>query len=207
MFARSTTLQAHQDKIDTGIAHVRDEVMPALQDMDGFVGLSMLIDRSSGRCIVTTSWESEEAMRATTESVRSMRDRAAEMLGGNRAQVDEWEIAALHRDHKSQEGACVRATWMRVGDTEPDRATDVFRMALLPKIEQLPGFCSASLLLDRESGIAVSSVTYDSRAAMEDSRAQADQLRSSGAKEAGVEVLEVTEFDLAIAHLRVPEMA
>jgi len=207
VFARSTTVQAHQDKIDAGIAHVRDEVMPTLRDLPGYVGLSMLIDRTSGRCVVTTSWESDEAMRATSESVRSMRDRAAEILGGNRPQVDNWEIAVLHRDHKSQEGACVRATWMRFGDTDPDRATEVFRMAILPKIEELPGFCSASLLVDREAGIAVSSVTYDSRAALADSRGQADAVRAAGAKEAGVEVLEVSEFDLAIAHLRVPEMA
>ena len=61
--------------------------------------------------------------------------------------------------------------------------------------------------LDRASGLAVSSVTYDSLESMQRSREKADALREAGAREAGVEIVEVCEFDLALAHLRVPEMA
>lgn len=206
MFARSTTVQAHRDRIDAGIAHVRDEVMPALRDMEGCVGMSLLVDRDSCRCIATTAWESEAAMRATAERVRPMRDHAAEIFGGNRAQVDEWEISALHREHPAGEAACVRASWIRFDSGTLERAIDVYKMAMLPKMAEFDGFCSASLLVDRDTGIAVSSVTYDSREAMERCRDQADALRSAGARDAGVEVLEVCEFELALAHLHVPEM-
>ena len=73
MYARSTTVTADRTRIDDGIADVRENVMPAVLDMDGCVGVSMLCDRDSGRCIVTTAWESEEAMAATRERVRAMR--------------------------------------------------------------------------------------------------------------------------------------
>ena len=79
MYARSTTIQAQPSSIDAAFAHMRDSVMPALEGIDGCVGLSLLVDRTSGRCIATTSWESEEAMRASEESVRPIRDRAAEL--------------------------------------------------------------------------------------------------------------------------------
>ncbi|MDT5333108.1 MAG: hypothetical protein QOF31_4405, partial [Mycobacterium sp.] len=59
VYARSTTIQAQPSSIDDGIAYVRDEVMPALQAMDGYIGLSMLVDRESGRCITTSAWETE----------------------------------------------------------------------------------------------------------------------------------------------------
>jgi hypothetical protein len=49
-------------------------------------------------------------------------------------------------------------------------------------------------------------VTYDSLEAMERSREKADALREAGAREAGVEIVEVCEFEMALAHLRVPEM-
>ena len=54
MYARSTTIQAQSSSIDDGIAFVRDTVMPALEGMDGFVGVSLLVDRQSGRCIATS---------------------------------------------------------------------------------------------------------------------------------------------------------
>src|ERR1700758_181004 len=104
VYARSSTIQAQPSSIDAGIALVRDEIMPALQDMPGCIGISVLANRQSGRCIVTTAWESEEAMRDSAERATSMRERAAETLGGT-ASVDEWEIAALHRDRPAPDGA------------------------------------------------------------------------------------------------------
>jgi quinol monooxygenase YgiN len=206
VYARSTTVLAHPESIDAGIAHIRDEVMPTLLGIDGCIGLSMLVDQGSGRCIATSAWQTREAMHASEPQLRPVRERAAEILGA-RPQVDEWEIAVLHRDHTSGPGACVRATWVRMEPGQADRVVDVYRMALLPVMEEFAGFCSASLLVDRGSGLAVSSVTYDGVEAMHRSRDRADALRESGAREAGVEIVEVGEFALALAHLRVPEMA
>ena len=42
---------------------------------------------------------------------------------------------------------------------------------------------------------------------MERNRDQAATVRTAGAQEAGANVLDVGEFELAVAHLRVPEMA
>ncbi|MHA6627043.1 antibiotic biosynthesis monooxygenase [Pseudonocardia sichuanensis] len=206
MYARSTTIRANPESIETGIAHVRDEVMPMVLGMEGCTGISMLVDRMSGQCIVTTAWQSKEAMEAGADRVRPLRERAAEMLGG-RPQVDQWEIAVMHRDHTSAPGACVRATWLRMQPDQADRAIDVYRMGILPAVQEFEGFCSASLMVDRTEGYAVSSVTFDSREAMERSREPAEELRARGIREAGVEFVEGGEFELALAHLRVPEMA
>jgi heme-degrading monooxygenase HmoA len=205
VYARSTTIMARPASIDAGIAEVRDNVMPQIEEMDGCVGLSMLVDRGSGRCITTSAWQSEDAMRAADEALQPVRERVGEILGGS-PQVEEWEIAVLHRDHRSGEGACVRVTWLRVDPADLDRAIDVYKLASLPRAEELAGFCSASLLVDRNSGRAVSSVTYDSFDAMERNRDAAAAMRSAASKDAGAEVLDTGEFELAVAHLRVPEL-
>ena len=206
MFARSTTVHANPDSIDAGIAHVREEVLPTVREMDGWVGLSMMVDRESGRCILTAAWESQEALRASAEMVRPLRERAMEILGGS-VEVDEWEIAVMHRDHHARRGACVRSTWFRVDPNDVDRAVDVYKLVSMPAMESLQGFCSASLLIDRETGRAVSSATYDSREAMEANREDAASVRSEGIREARAEVMDVAEFELVLAHLHVPEMA
>jgi len=77
---------------------------------------------------------------------------------------------------------------------------------LLPQIQEFEGFCSASLLVDRPSGSAVSSVTFDSHEAMQHTRSLAAVVREEGSREASGEVLDVAEFELALAHLRVPEL-
>jgi heme-degrading monooxygenase HmoA len=206
VFARSTTIRARQESIDTGIAQVRDEVMPALLGMDGCIGLSMLVDRQGGRCIATSAWQSEEAMAASEEQLRPMRERVGEMLGGQ-PEVERWEIAMLHRDHTSNPGACVRATWVRVEPADLDDALEIYRTSVLPGVEGMDGFCSASMLVDRGSGRCVSSVTFDSMDALERSRQQAASMRDLATREARATVLDVCEFELALAHLRVPELA
>jgi len=205
MYARSTTIQALSSSIDAGIEHVRDTVMPALEGIDGCVGLSLLVDRSSGRCIATSSWESDEAMRASEESIRPMRDQAAELFGGS-AQVEEWEIAAMHREHRSSEGACVRATWVNVDPDQLDGGIDFYKTTILPALEELEGFCSASLLVDRASGRGVAAATFDNAEAMERNKDQLDRMRATGSQQANAEVLDQCDFELAVAHLRVPEL-
>ncbi|GFG64494.1 hypothetical protein MKUB_19840 [Mycobacterium kubicae] len=206
MYARSTTIQAQPLSVDIGIAHVRDVVMPALQEIDGCVGVSLLVDRQNGTCIATSAWHTLEAMRASAEQVAPIRDRAGLMFDGS-LRVEEWEIASVHRDHRSREGACVRATWLKVVPDQLNRSLDFYRTAVLPEMEQLEGFCSASLMVDHPAcRRAVSCSTFDSMDAMARNRDRASELRSRRVRDLGAEVLDVAEFELAIAHLRVPEL-
>ena len=205
MYARSTTIMGDPSTMDDGIAFVRDEVMPAVTAMDGCVGLSMLVDRGSGQCIVTSSWQSQETMNTSDLNLAPMRQRGGEIMQGT-PKVEAWEVAVMHRDHASPEGACCRVTWFRMAQGDLERAIDVYRHGLLPEIESLPGFCGASLLLDRTTGRGCSTVAFESTAAMESSRDQAWTIRESGAREAGVDITDVGEFELAIAHLRLPEL-
>lgn len=207
VYARSTTIQAQPSSIDAGVAHVRDEIMPRLQDIDGCVGLSLLVDRQSGRCIVTTSWDSEDAMRASEERLRSIRDRAADEFGGiGSPMVEEWELAVLHRDHRSGQGACARVTWVTSDPAQTDQNIEFFKTAVLPDMENLEGFCSASLMVNRATGRAVSCASFDSREAMDRNREQSNALKDQKIQEAGVAEADEQEFELALAHLRAPEL-
>lgn len=205
VFARSTTIMGDPTTMDAGIAYVRDDVMPAVMAMDGAAGLSMLCDRESGQCIVTSSWTSEEAMRASDLNLRPMRERAGELLRGT-PQIEQWEALVMHRDHHSLLGACCRATWLRFDRGTMDDGLDLYRYVILPALEELDGFCSASLLVNRELGRACSTTTFDSVPAMEASRERSWAIREAGVREAGVDVLDVAEYELAIAHLHLPEL-
>ena len=204
MDARTTTLTADPARIDDGLAFIRDEVMPMLQGVDGFVGLSVLVDRMTGRCIVTAAWQSREAMTAAAPAVAPSRRRAAEAFGAGVPQVAEWEIAVMHRTRPSGEGACTRVVWGWMDPGGVDRAVDTYAIGLVPRFDEIPGFCSCSLLVDRENGRCASAVTYASRRALEASRDRGAALRHEFTRSTGAEVTEIAEFELAFAHLRVP---
>ena len=204
MYARTNTVRTDPQTIDEGIANVRDEVMPLVMGMDGCIGLSMLADLDSGRCIVTTAWRTEEAMHASEEGIRASRERAAQIFGEMPA-VAEWEIAVMHRMHETGDGARTRVIW---GHTQPDHMEDLlstFRMTTMPKMEELPGFESCNMMVNRASGHTALAVTYDRPETMQQANDRAADLRREASAAMGMEIDEVAEFELVLAHLRVPE--
>jgi heme-degrading monooxygenase HmoA len=204
MYARSTTMRVSPRNVDDFTAFVRDDVMPMVTQLDGCIGLSLLSDRDTGRCIVTSAWETEEAMRSSAEAVRPSRERAAEQFGVT-PELQEWEIAVLHRAHRAGDGACARVTWARTDAANLGPVIDAYRESLMPWWEETPGFCSNSLMIDRGDGRCASAVVFESREAMAHTRDQFMTLREEFAQRMGMDILEVAEFDLALAHLRVPE--
>ena len=68
MFARSTTIHGQPAMTEAGIRHVRDVVMPQVRGLSGCVGISLLANHTKGRCIVTTAWESQEALRESASA-------------------------------------------------------------------------------------------------------------------------------------------
>jgi hypothetical protein len=205
VYARSTTVDGRPGAVPSGVAHVREHVMPSVLAADGCVGLSVLVDDVCGGCVLTTAWRTEDALRAADPELRRHDGRLAELLGGC-PEDEEWEIAVLHRDHPARPGACVRTVRVRVEPEEADHEVDLYRMTLLPRILGFEGFCSASLLVDRPSGHAVSSVVFDDHDAMRHTRTLAAVVREPGSAESSGEILDVAEFDLALAHLHVPEL-
>ena len=204
MYARSTTVRGNPQSLDDAIAYLRDEALPAVQQMDGCIGMSMMCDRDSGRCIATTAWDSEEAMHNSESGMHDMRQRYAQLLGGT-PEVQEWEIALLHRVHHAPDGATCRVLWSRGNPGDAERVMDAVRMTLLSRMEDLPGFCSVSMMVNRDNGMCAIAATYMSRDAMKGSREAVAKMRDEFTQQLGMEVTDIAEFDLVLAHLRVPE--
>jgi hypothetical protein len=205
MYARTATLRGNPRAIDEAIAFVRDEWLPTTTGLDGCTGLSMLAGRRSGRAIVTTGWETEPTMRASAEGMRGSRARLGKILGAVPV-VAQWEVAVMHRARQAGEHASCRVTWSALPDpAQVDEDVATFRMAILPRIEELPGFSSASLMVDRLSGRTVLAVHYVDGAALRAAAQRADALQEQYAREMGGRITEVAELGLVIAHLRIPE--
>ncbi|SOC50297.1 hypothetical protein SAMN05660748_3043 [Blastococcus aggregatus] len=206
MYARTTTVMADPKRMHEGVADVRDNVMPAVAELDGYTGLSMLVDRDSGRCIVTTGWETEEAISASRDRVVQMRERATERFGARDTEVQEWEIAVMHRLHAAGDESCARVLWSRIDPARTEETLDAFRSQIIPAMDDLPGFCSLSLLIDRETGTGSLTTVYADRAAMDATRDQISTMRDAFTTQLGVMITDEAEFDVVVHSLRVPEL-
>jgi quinol monooxygenase YgiN len=205
MDARSITIRGRPEAIDEGIAYIRDVAQPVITAMEGCLGLSLVVDRVSGRCISTSAWETDEAMVLAEDELTPLRARAGEILGGE-PEVECWEIAAMHRVQPAGLGACCRVLWARPQEVYIYVMLERFRNPLLRQVEALDGFCSISLFIDRLERRICTTTTFESRAALESSRESASTVRELVARDIGAEFLEMAEFELALAHLRVPEL-
>ena len=74
------------------------------------------------------------------------------------------------------------------------------------KLQDLAGCCSVSVMLDRTSGRSVLTTTYDSPQDMAAAKDRAMAMREEFTQQMNRRITDVAEFDLVLAHLRVPEM-
>ncbi len=92
MYARLTTLEAPPDRMEDATRVVQEQVLPQLQQMDGFKGFVALRDRGSGKVRGLALWESEEALRATDEAAARIRGGVQESTGGTIVSVENYEV-------------------------------------------------------------------------------------------------------------------
>jgi heme-degrading monooxygenase HmoA len=206
MYARSTAVQGDPETLDEAIAFVGRKEFPAITGIPGCLGLSMLADRDGGRCIVSSAWADEESLRVSITMVRPMQDRLMRMLRAEDAMIQTWELGVLHRERRSGEGARASVTWARVAPDHIDTMLDAYRASMLPRLQELPGFCSVSFVVDRTQGRAASVTTFESRDALVRTRRQLRSMREEFAQAVGARVTDVGEMDLVVAHLGVPEL-
>ena len=94
MFARMTTLHGSVAKVADGIKTVREQVIPSAQKMRGFKGIIALADRSTGKMIGITFWESEDAMQQSAEAANRLRSASAASGGRDIVSVEQFEVVA-----------------------------------------------------------------------------------------------------------------
>lgn len=92
MYARVTVVEGDPDRIDAGAKSYEENVLPAIQAVEGYKGSMLMADRSTGKGIGISLWETEEARRAGGEAVAQARQKTIEEMGGTVPPVDEYEV-------------------------------------------------------------------------------------------------------------------
>lgn len=95
MYARVSSYEGGTPEgLEESVRRGREESLPDARELGGFRGAIALLDRRSGRHMVISLWESEEAMQASEEVASELRER--QLTEGERvASVERYEVAML----------------------------------------------------------------------------------------------------------------
>ena len=93
MHAQVTTVEASPARQDDAIRFFREQVLPQLQQMEGFEEFIALSDQQSGKLLGVVLWENEERMRSLEEVLSRTRGGISHPLGGAVVGVENYAVS------------------------------------------------------------------------------------------------------------------
>ena len=185
MHVRITTVTGASD-IDGGLAVLRDQALPQMQQQTGFRGLSASGDRAAGVVTVLSVWDSEADLEASESAADKARGDAVRIMGGEvsveRYEQTVWTVG----DTRPGPGAKLHVRHVKIDPARIEENLEFFRRTVVPEMKARPGFLAVRQLIDRSTGEArVGSVWADEHS-LSASLAQSEQRRTL-AKDRGVE--------------------
>jgi len=94
-FMRVNVLNAEPDKIEALIAFTKSKVLPTLKPIKGFRALVVGVDRGTGRCAISTSWETLADLQASESKVTGLRQEVAKIAGADGVEVEIFEVPVI----------------------------------------------------------------------------------------------------------------
>ena len=93
MHAQVTTIETSPARLDDAIRFFREQVLPELQQMDGFEEFIALSDRQSGKLVGVNLWENENLMQSLEKVLSRARGGISHPLGGAIVGVDTYAVS------------------------------------------------------------------------------------------------------------------
>ena len=93
MHAQVTTMETSPARLDDAIRFFREQVLPQLQQMEGFEEFIALSDQQSGKLLSVALWESEEVMQPTAEVMSGTRGGISHPRGGAVVGEEDYEVS------------------------------------------------------------------------------------------------------------------
>ena len=82
------------ERIDQAIREFTEEQLPAFEQLPGFEGVAVMVDRSAGKAAAITYWASQEALKQSDKLADRARDQAVQTAQPAREPiVDRYEVA------------------------------------------------------------------------------------------------------------------
>jgi heme-degrading monooxygenase HmoA len=200
MFVRTMYITADPADVDRATEAIAKAVPGMLYDQEGYHGFGMFADRTVGKIVTGSWWDSEQAMQHSDEQLRARRMEMLAPLVSTVATMGV-EAVAYSRPASASSGG-FRLQRMVFDPSQAEQLISTFNELGLPRMKEFDGYQGASMLMDRKRGMASVGVIFRDMDTMAASRGPQAALRKAAfarvpsAQLIALEELEVVDLEV-----------
>ncbi|WP_194915964.1 hypothetical protein [Catenulispora rubra] len=196
MFVRSLYITADPADVGPALDVIAKAVPGMMAEQPGFDGIGIFADRTLGKILTGSWWETEQTLKDSDEQLR---DRRTDMLARFVSTITtvDLEAAAYTRPASATSGG-FRLQRMAYAPAMADTIIQAFKEVGLPRLQELDGFQGASLLLDRAHNMAGVSTIFSDMDTLAASRGPQAAIRKAAFEQMkeGVQLISLEEFEV-----------
>ena len=186
--------------IDDGVAFVRDNVVPILQEQKGYRGVTASADRDGGVLGVLSMWETEADRDASFGPLAELRQQGLDVVGGELT-VESFEQLVEEMASPPTVGSALMVTRISMDPAKIDENLGFFKSEVVPRITAAPGFLALRNMMDRKTGRGLVGSAWADQEAMKNAAAQGQARRDEG-RARGVNFDEDSYREIVFADMR-----
>jgi heme-degrading monooxygenase HmoA len=195
MYGRLTRIQGTPAEIQEGVRTFEQNVARTARDLPGNVGIVLMVNPEEGKGIGITYWADKNALAASSDAMKKVRETATQSAGTRIANVDTGELLSMESSGEPKPHTFTRLNTLAGKPEQIDAALAAYKKDVVPLLKSLKGFRAATMVANRESGkIWVTSI-WETAADREASDAQLTELRRKTASTAGAGDVNVEHFE------------
>jgi heme-degrading monooxygenase HmoA len=202
--ARVVRLKTEPAYTDQAIKQWTSGIFPLLKKQDGFRGVTLVGNRTTGDGLSVSYWESEQAMKNARTQVRPQAETIMSQTGSRIVEDDECEVVVLERIQPPKAGVFVRVTTVEADPAKTAEGIAYFKEKVVPVIREQAGARTALLLVNRKSGRTFSASGWDTEKDLKASEAAVTALRDEAIKKVGGKGGKTEEFEVYFTEILTP---
>jgi quinol monooxygenase YgiN len=195
MYGRLTRIEGTPAEIKEGARTFEQNVARTAREIPGNLGVVLMANPEEGKGIGITYWADANALKASADAMKQVRESSTQAAGTRIASVDTGEVLSMERVGEPRTQTYIRLNSLQGKPDRIEAALAAYQKNVLPLLKSLKGFRAAIFSANAENGkIWVSSV-WDTAADREASDARLTELRRSTAASAGAGDVKVESFE------------
>jgi len=194
-------ITADPQKLGDSIKFIETEVRPQVDSQPGSLGTALYTNPGPGLAILESLWASDNAMAASEHHLGPTRRAAVERAAGT-VSVERYQVPVFELESPVHGGAGLRLTRMDFEPAAVEDAVEAYGDTAVPWLADTEGFCSTLLLVDDQTGHAISETLWRNSEALAATRSVAAAVRVETVAATGCVIRAVEEYGLVSSSAR-----